>query len=234
MITLRLSQERGIADFGWLDSRHTFSFGHYYDPNFMGFSSLRVINEDKVIPSKGFATHGHREMEIISYVLDGALKHQDTMGNSSIIRPGDVQRMSAGTGIRHSEYNASDSDPVHLLQIWILPDTIGLEPSYEEKHFLREHKQGKLRLIGSGNGRDGSITIHQDVDLYATILRDGEGVEHPLTKDRKGWIQVVRGSVQLGNYQLYAGDGAAISEEGSISLTGLSDETEVLLFDLTS
>ncbi|ACK67527.1 Pirin domain protein [Rippkaea orientalis PCC 8801] len=234
MITLRPAQERGIANFGWLDSRHTFSFGHYYDPNYMGFSSLRVINEDKVIPSKGFPPHGHREMEIITYIINGALEHKDSVGNTSIIRPGDVQRMSAGTGIQHSEYNASKSEPVHLLQIWILPDTQGLNPSYEEKHFSTAEKQGKLKLIGSRNGRETSVTIHQDVDLYASILRDGETVEHSLVNNRKAWIQVVKGSLQLENYQLYAGDGVAISSEKSIALTALSDESELLLFDLGS
>ncbi|HAC63333.1 MAG TPA: quercetin 2,3-dioxygenase [Cyanothece sp. UBA12306] len=232
MINLRRSQERGLVDFGWLDSRHTFSFGHYYDPNFMGFSSLRVINEDKVIPGKGFATHGHHEMEIITYIIDGALEHQDSSGNRSIIRPGDVQRMSAGTGIKHSEYNASESAPVHLLQIWILPDTPGLEPSYEEKHFSTQDKQGKLKLIGSKNGRDGSVTIHQDVDLYSSILSNGETVKHSLNNERKAWIQVVQGSVQLENYQLYIGDGVAISDEPSLSLTGISDKSEILLLDL--
>ncbi|MDJ0620702.1 MAG: pirin family protein [Calothrix sp. MO_192.B10] len=234
MITIRHSQARGIANFGWLDSRHTFSFGNYYDPNHMGFASLRVINEDKVQPAKGFATHGHRDMEIISYVLDGALQHKDNIGNGSVIRPGDVQRMSAGTGILHSEFNSSDSDPVHFLQIWILPNQNGLEPSYEQKTFSSQEKQNQLRLVGSQDGRQGSVTIHQDVDLYSTLIKNGEQVTHNLKSDRYGWVQVARGSVELNGQQLYAGDGAAISQEDQITLQGMADTAEVLLFDMAA
>ena len=178
MLAIRHSQDRGLANFGWLDSRHTFSFGHYHDPNFMGFGPLRVINEDRVQPGRGFDTHGHRDMEIISYVLDGALEHKDSMGNGSVIRPGDVQRMSAGTGVRHSEFNASETEPVHFLQIWILPEKQGLEPGYEQRHFAADEKRGQLRLVGSRDGREGAVTIHQDSDLYATLLGEGDTVDH--------------------------------------------------------
>ena len=184
MITIRPAQARGAVNVGWLDSRHTFSFGEYYDPSHMGFATLRVINEDKVIPGKGFPTHGHRDMEIITYVLAGALEHKDSIGTGSIIRPGDVQRMSAGTGIRHSEFNASSTEPVHFLQIWMLPDQTGIEPSYEQKTFAEAERRGNLRLVGSRDGRDGSITIHQNVDLYATVLEEGETVSHVLAEGR--------------------------------------------------
>ncbi|BAZ20389.1 Pirin domain protein [Kalymmatonema gypsitolerans NIES-4073] len=234
MMIVRPAQERGAANFGWLDSRHTFSFGNYYDPNYMGFANLRVINEDKVNPAKGFATHGHRDMEIISYVLEGALEHKDSIGTGSVIRPGDVQRMSAGTGIMHSEYNHSDTDPVHFLQIWILPDKKGIEPSYEQKTFTQEEKSGTLRLVGSRDGRGGSITIHQDVDLYATLLKDGEEVSHPLANGRVAWLQVVRGAVELNHQSLTAGDGAAISQEENMTLRGASSDAEVLLFDMAA
>ena len=234
MMLIRPAQERGAANFGWLDSRHTFSFGNYYDPNYMGFANLRVINEDKVNPAKGFGTHGHRDMEIISYVLQGALEHKDSIGTGSVIRPGDVQRMSAGTGIMHSEYNHSDTDPVHFLQIWILPDKKGIEPSYEQKTFTQEEKSGTLRLVGSRDGREGSITIHQDVDLYATLLKDGEAVSHPLANKRVAWVQVVRGAVQLNHQSLTAGDGAAISQAEHITLRGASIDAEVLLFDMAA
>jgi redox-sensitive bicupin YhaK (pirin superfamily) len=220
-----------MANFGWLDSRHTFSFGQYYDPKYMGFGPLRVINEDRVTPGQGFGTHGHSDMEIISYVLDGALEHQDSMGNGSVIRPGDVQRMSAGTGVRHSEYNASKTDPVHFLQIWILPEQDGIEPSYEQKYFSAEDKRGRLRLIGSRDGREGSVTIHQDADLYASVLADGETVRHELAAGRKGWVQVARGSVTVNGEQVRAGDGVALEGPSLVELTGTSD-TEVLLFDM--
>ncbi|MEJ2258146.1 MAG: pirin family protein, partial [Woeseiaceae bacterium] len=197
MLAIRAANERGKASFGWLDSRHTFSFGHYYDPQFMGFGPLRVINEDRVRPGEGFATHGHRDMEIISYVLDGALEHKDSLGTGSIIRPGDVQRMTAGTGVHHSEYNASATDPVHFLQIWILPERDGLEPGYEQKAFPAEEKLGRLRLVGSRDGRDGSVTIHQDVDLYAALLGAGDEIAHRFAEGRYGWLQVARGSVRL-------------------------------------
>lgn len=232
MITIRPTQERGAANFGWLDTRHTFSFGNYYDSNYLGFASLRVINEDKVQPGKGFATHSHRDMEIITYVLDGALEHKDSLGNGSIMRPGDVQRMSAGTGIQHSEFNPSPTDPVHLLQIWILPEQTGIKPSYEQKYFAAAEKRGKLRLIGSHDGREGSVTIHQGVDLYATQLASGEQVSYSLAEGRNAWIQVARGSVQFNGGELKAGDGAAISQQVGITLKGTSAVAEVLLFDM--
>ena len=231
MFAMRRAQERGHANHGWLNSYHTFSFGDYYDPQHMGFSNLRVINDDTVSPSGGFGTHGHRDMEIISYVLDGALEHKDSMGNGSVIRPGDVQRMSAGTGVTHSEFNASESEPVHFLQMWVLPEKDGLKPSYEQKTFSEEEKRGRLRLIGSRDGRDGSVTIHQNVDLYATLLGEGDSVSHELAKGRKGWIQVARGSVVLNDKQLYPGDGVAIEGPTAITLTS-SSEAEVLLFDM--
>ncbi|MGD8977736.1 MAG: pirin family protein [Gammaproteobacteria bacterium] len=231
MLAIRHAEERGLANFGWLNSRHTFSFGNYYDPQFMGFGPLRVINEDRVQPGRGFDTHGHRDMEIISYVLDGALEHKDSMGNGSIIRPGDVQRMSAGTGVRHSEFNASDSDPVHFLQIWVLPEKDGMAPGYEQKNFSEREKRGRLRLVGSRDGRDGSVTIHQDVDLYATILADGDRVSHELADGRKAWIQLARGSAALNDQPLDPGDGVAVEGPSAITLTGSSD-AEVLLFDM--
>ena len=234
MITLRPASDRGAANFGWLDSRHTFSFGNYYDPNHMGFGPLRVINEDKVIPSKGFGTHGHRDMEIITYVLSGSLAHKDNIGNGSTMRPGDVQRMSAGTGILHSEFNDSDTDPVHLLQIWIMPAANGIEPSYEQTYFAPDTKRNQLRLIGSHDGREGSVTIHQDVNLYAAQLAADATVTHELPQNRIAWVQVARGSLSLNGYILTAGDGAAISPEAALTLTGNSDDSEVLLFDMVA
>ena len=231
MITVRPKSERGVANFGWLDSRHTFSFGHYYDPRHMGFASLRVINEDKVIPAKGFGTHGHQDMEIISYVLEGELAHKDSMGNGSVIRPGDVQRMSAGTGVRHSEFNASDFNPVHFLQIWILPEQRGLQPSYEEKHFDRESRQG-LTLIGSRSGRNNSITIHQDVDFYLASLNQSDRLTYQIDADRAVWLQVTKGEVKLNQKLLQAGDGAAIIDEAEVAIAGNSSEGEILLFDM--
>ena len=233
MQTIRHASERGTANFGWLDSKHTFSFGHYYDPEHMGFGPLRVINEDRVTPGQGFATHGHSDMEIISYVLDGALEHKDSLGTGSVIRPGDVQRMTAGTGVRHSEYNASDTDPVHFLQIWILPEKNGLEPSYEQTSFPAEEKRGRLRLVGSRDGREGSVTIHQDVDLYSTLLGAGDEVRHTLAAGRKGWVQIARGSAELNGERLAPGDGVAVDGPSDIVLTGLSD-AEILLFDMTA
>lgn len=232
MITIRSASARGNANFGWLDSRHTFSFGNYYDPAHMGFSSLRVINEDKVAPGQGFPTHSHRDMEIISYVLDGALEHKDSIGTGSVIRPGDVQRMSAGTGISHSEYNASNENPVHFLQIWVLPDKQGIEPGYEQTYFSPEEKQGKLRLVGSRNGRDGSITIHQDVNLYAARLTASEQVNYTMQTDRAVWIQVVRGSIDLSDHLLSAGDGAAVTAAETLTIKGQADDAEILLFDM--
>ncbi len=235
MITIRPAGDRGRASFGWLDSRHSFSFGHYYDPAHMGFGPLRVINEDRVRPGQGFGRHGHSDMEIISYVLDGALEHKDSIGTGSIIRPGDVQRMSAGTGVEHSEYNASPTDPVHFLQIWILPEEDGLEPGYEQKSFGTSEKRGQLRLVGSRDGRDGSVTIHQDVDLYAALLADGESVSHALLPGRRGWLQVARGDVELNGQALAAGDGAAIAsatgEPLALDIAGRED-AEILLFDM--
>lgn len=233
MITLRPAQERGTANFGWLDSRHSFSFGNYYDPNHMGFASLRVINEDKVTPSQGFGTHGHRDMEIVSYVLSGALEHKDSLGTGSIIRPGDVQRMSAGTGIRHSEFNASQTEPVHFLQIWIMPETGGLAPSYEQTHFTEDDKRRQLRLVGSRDGRDGSVTIHQDVNLYGALLEAGDQVTHTLEPGRAAWLQVVRGTVTLNGHSLTAGDGAAIANEPQLLLQ-TDDTAELLLFDMAA
>lgn len=234
MITIRPQDRRGVANFGWLDSRHSFSFGHYYDPNHMGFASLRVINEDKVIPGKGFGTHGHQDMEIISYVLSGELEHRDSMGNGSVIRPGDVQRMTAGTGVRHSEFNASDTNPVHFLQIWIMPEERGLKPSYEEKNFSSEIKPGELTLVGSRDGRDNSVTIHQDANLYLGSLGKGDRLTHQIKDNRVVWLQVTKGEVKLNEQLLQAGDGAAIADESEIVIAGSSSESEILLFDLNS
>ena len=231
MIAIRHAEDRGLANLGWLNSHHTFSFGHYYDPKHMGFGPLRVINEDRVQPGQGFDTHGHQDMEIITYVLEGALEHKDSIGTGSVIRPGEVQRMSAGTGIRHSEFNHSDSELVHLLQIWILPEKEGMEPSYEQKVFPDEEKRGRLRLVGSRDGRDSSVTIHQDVNLYATLLTDTQEVTHELAADRKGWVQVARGTAKVNDEQLYPGDGVAIDGPRAITLAGTSD-TEILLFDM--
>lgn len=231
MFAIRQSGDRGLANFGWLNSRHTFSFGHYYDPRFMGFGPLRVINEDRVKPAQGFDTHGHSDMEIISYVLDGALEHKDSMGNGSIIKPGDVQRMSAGSGVRHSEFNASKEDPVHFLQIWILPEEDGIEPSYEQKMFTADDKRGVLKLVGSRDGRDGSVTIHRDVDLYASVLAADDVVTHELAASRKGWLQVARGNVEFNGEALTPGDGVAIEGAASIEIRGV-DDAEVLLFDM--
>lgn len=230
-ITIRPSNARGHENHGWLDSFHTFSFAHYHDPNHMGFGPLRVINEDRVEPGMGFGTHGHSDMEIISYVLDGALEHKDSLGTGSVIFPGDVQRMSAGTGIRHSEFNHSEQERVHFLQIWIMPERKGLAPSYEEKNFSDDDKRARLRLIGSRDGRDGSVTIHRDVDLYATILKAGDAVTHELPSGRGAWIQVARGSVKLNGETLKAGDGASVATAVTLTLEGV-DEAEVLLFDM--
>ena len=232
MITVRPAQARGKANFGWLDSKHTFSFGNYYDPNHMGVASLRVINEDRVQPGKGFGTHSHRDMEIISYVLEGELEHKDSIGNGSVIRPGDVQRMSAGTGIAHSEFNASSTKPVHFLQIWILPDQKGIQPSYEQKHFSLDEKQGRLRLVASPDGRDNSVTIHQDANLYVAALNNGARVNHSTDNNRSLWLQIARGSAEINGQTLQVGDGAAITQETDIELAATTDDTEILLFDL--
>lgn len=231
MIRIRRSDERGRADHGWLDSRHTFSFADYYDPEHMGFRTLRVINEDRVRAGAGFGTHGHRDMEIVSYVLSGSLAHKDSLGNGSVLTAGDVQRMTAGTGVRHSEMNPSLEEPVHFLQIWIVPEREGLEPGYEEVHVSESEKRGRLRLIASGRSGDGALKIHQDVDLYAGVLEPGERVELALKAGRHAWIQVVRGDLSLGGEQLEAGDGAALSEEEAVRLTAKS-EAELLVFDL--
>ncbi len=231
-MVLRKSEERGRANFGWLDSKHSFSFGQYHDPDHMGFGPLRVINEDRVAPGGGFPPHPHRDMEIISYVLAGGLEHKDSLGTGSVIRPGDVQRMSAGTGIRHSEFNASKTLPAHFLQIWIIPEQTGMAPSYEQKRFSVADKRGRLRLIGSRDGRDGSVTIHQDVDLYAAVLDDGEATTFELRPGRLGWVQVAAGGVTLNGEPLRTGDGVALEASGTLTLTATSD-AEVLVFDMT-
>jgi redox-sensitive bicupin YhaK (pirin superfamily) len=232
MIDIRRAEERGTANFGWLDSRHTFSFGDYYDAKQMGFGPLRVINEDRVSPGQGFGTHGHKDMEIISYVLEGALEHKDSIGTGSVIRPGDVQVMSAGTGIRHSEFNHSNTEPVHFLQIWVVPDREGIAPRYEQKTFPDVDKRRKLRLVGSSDGRDGSVVVHQDVRLFAALLNSGEQVTHALQSGRRGWLQIVRGTVTMNGHDLAAGDGAAVTGEPALTVTAKVDATEILLFDL--
>jgi quercetin 2,3-dioxygenase len=232
MLEIRRSSERGIANFGWLDSRHTFSFGEYHDPAHMGFGPLRVINEDRVSPGKGFGTHGHRDMEIISYVLEGALEHKDSIGTGSVIRPGDVQVMSAGTGIRHSEFNHSKTEPVHFLQIWVIPERDGIAPRYEQKAFPDTEKRGRLRLVGSSDGREGSVVIHQDVELRAGVLDATEQLTHALRPGRNAWLQVVRGSVEVNGQALDSGDGAAVSGEPGLTIAAGADGAEVLVFDL--
>jgi len=231
MFQIRRAAERGHFNHGWLDTYHTFSFADYYNPRFMGFRDLRVINEDKVEPGQGFGTHGHRDMEIITYVLEGALAHKDSMGNGSAIRPGDVQRMSAGTGVTHSEFNHSPEEWVHLLQIWILPKKTGQTPSYEQKNFPPESMQDRWRLVASPDGRDGSVTVHQDVDLWAARLSQGTELQMKLKSGRHAWLQVARGAVQSQDEKLSQGDGVAISDEKELSVRGLED-AEVLLFDL--
>jgi redox-sensitive bicupin YhaK (pirin superfamily) len=231
MITLRRAEERGHADHGWLDSYHTFSFADYYDPREMGFGPLRVINEDRVQPGLGFGTHGHRDMEIISYVLEGALEHKDSLGTGSVIEPGDVQRMSAGTGVLHSEYNPSPRDPVHFLQIWIEPDRRGVRPSYEQKRFGVEEKKGRLRLVASPDGADGSVTIHQNARVYASVLDAGDTIAHALQAGHKGYVHVARGAVEVNGQRLSAGDGAKISGESELRF-GNGQQAELLLFDM--
>ena len=230
MLTLRPSQERGHADHGWLNTYHTFSFANYYDPEHMGFSVLRVINEDRVAPGQGFGAHGHADMEIISIVLDGALEHQDSMGNKAQIRPGEVQRMSAGTGVRHAEYNPQPMAPVHFFQIWIEPNERGVTPSYEQKAFSEAEKLNRLRLVASPDGRDGSVTIHQDAYLYQTILRDGGRVAHPLEGGRRAYVHVARGEAVLNGKRLGTGD-ARVESEAELRLESPST-AEVLVFDL--
>lgn len=231
MITLRPSNERGHANHGWLDSYHTFSFANYYDPEHMGFRALRVINEDRVAPGRGFGTHPHRDMEIISYVLSGSVAHKDSMGNAATIQTGEVQRITAGTGIAHSEFNPSDADPVHFLQIWILPDTPGLTPSYDEKVFSTADKQGHWRQVASHNPVEGAVHINQDVDIYATVLTTGDRQPFTFRPGRYGWVQVASGKISLNGHSLEAGDGAAISDETLLDIQAHSD-AEVLLFDL--
>lgn len=231
MIEIRKADARGHADHGWLDTRHTFSFADYYDPAFVGFGPLRVINEDRVAPGQGFGAHSHRDMEIISYVLEGALEHRDSLGNGSVIRPGDVQRMSAGTGVRHSEFNASETELVHFLQIWILPERPGGEPGYEQKHFSEDARRDRLCLIGSREGREESVVIQRDVDLCSSLLSKGRAIEHRPAADRMLWIQVARGAVAVNGERLEAGDGAALVDEPAIELRGL-ENSEFLLFDM--
>lgn len=231
MITVRKSEDRGHFDLGWLDTYHTFSFDQYYDPAHTHFRSLRVINEDRVEPGHGFPTHSHRDMEIITYILSGALEHRDSMGNGSVIRPGDVQRMSAGTGVSHSEANPSDTEQVHLLQIWILPQVHGLSPSYEEKHFSDEKRRGRLRLIASSDGQKGSVKIHQDARLYATVLDAGQTVVQALAENRYAWLQIARGTIRLNQVELKQGDGAAVGGERELTIDA-HDQAEILLFDL--
>ena len=231
MIIVRKAEERGHFNHGWLNTYHTFSFDQYYDPRFMGFRSLRVINEDFVEAGRGFPTHGHRDMEIVTYILNGALQHRDSMGSGSIIRRGDAQRMSAGTGVTHSESNPSKDEPVHLLQIWILPERTGREPEYEEKKFSDEEKRNKLRLIVSPDAADGSVLIHQDAKIFASILDKGQTVTHPIQNGRHAWLQVAAGTVELNGTPLKHGDGAAVSEESELKVTA-NEPAEVLLFDL--
>jgi redox-sensitive bicupin YhaK (pirin superfamily) len=231
MIVVRKAGDRGRFDFGWLDTRHTFSFADYHDPDHMGFRQLRVINEDRVTPGSGFPTHSHRDMEILSYVLEGALEHQDSMGHRETLRPGEVQRMTAGRGVTHSEYNPSRDQPLHFLQIWIMPGRRGLEPGYEQKVFPADERNGKLRLVASPDGRDGSLTINQDVGVHATLLDAGQEVVHRLAPGRHAWIQVARGALEANGQRLEAGDGAAVSGEDAVRLKADSP-AEALLFDL--
>ena len=231
MIAIRPSEARGHAHHGWLDTRHTFSFADYHDPAHMGFRALRVINEDRVTPGQGFGTHGHRDMEILSYVLSGRLAHRDSLGTGSVILPGEVQRMTAGTGVRHSEENPSPTEPVHFLQIWVLPERPGLAPGYEQRAFPEAERRGKLRLVASPDGRDGSVTVHQDVRVHAGLLASGDAAELALAPGRHAWVQVARGRVRVNGVPLAAGDGAALSEEGAVRVEGVED-AEVLAFDL--
>jgi redox-sensitive bicupin YhaK (pirin superfamily) len=231
MLQVRKSEERGNANHGWLQSKHTFSFGSYHDPAHSGFGPLLVINEDRVAPGQGFGTHGHRDMEIISYVLEGALEHKDSLGTGSVLHYGDVQRMSAGSGVRHSEFNGSRDEQVHFLQIWIEPNVTGIPPSYEEKHFDADSKRGQLRLIASSDGREGSVLIHQDASVYATILNQDERAELALAPGRSAYVHVVRGRITVNGTALGGGDALKISGESSVTLT-LPEATEVLVFDL--
>jgi redox-sensitive bicupin YhaK (pirin superfamily) len=231
MLQIRHSEQRGAANHGWLNSHHSFSFGSYHDPLHMGFGPLLVINEDRVTPGQGFGTHGHRDMEIISYVLDGALEHKDSMGTGSVLHYGDVQRMSAGSGVRHSEFNHSATDGLHFLQIWIQPNVTAIAPSYEEKHFTPQSKRGKLRLIASSDGRQGSVLIHQDAAIYASILHEGEQAEHALDEGRNAYVHLIRGSLVVNGTALKAGDALKLTQEAAVTLTQ-AHEAEVLVFDL--
>lgn len=230
-LVLRKAADRGHVDHGWLQSAHSFSFASYQDPQHMGYRSLRVINDDHVAAGKGFGTHSHQNMEIVTYVLEGALEHKDSLGNGTVMRPGDVQRMTAGTGVSHSEFNPSAAEGVHLLQIWIIPNQIGLEPSYEQRFFEKADRQNQLRLIASPDGREGSVVVHQDVNLYAALLSAGEQVEWAVGANRHFWIQVARGSVQVNGTRLETGDGAAIEQTYALTITG-QDAAEILMFDL--
>lgn len=233
MIQLRRANERGHADHGWLDSYHTFSFADYYDPRHMGFRSLRVINDDRVQPGRGFGKHPHRDMEIISYVLEGSLEHKDSLGTGSVIRPGDVQRMSAGTGITHSEFNPSSTEPVHFLQIWLIPNQMGLAPSYEQRHFSEASRNGVLKVVASPDGRDGSVTVRSDVILMAGLFRERRSATYTLPTGRHAWIQVARGKVLINGYTLNAGDSMSMAEEEEVTVQGIDVAPgEVLLFDL--
>ena len=231
MITIRPASERGQGQYGWLDTRHTFSFNNYHDPRHMSFRALRVMNEDWIAPGQGFGTHGHRDMEIVTYVLEGALAHKDSLGNGSVLHPGEFQRMTAGTGIEHSEFNPSDREPVHLYQIWLFPERRGLAPSYDQRAFADPERQGKLRVVASPDGRDGSLTIHQDAEVFLTTLDVGDQVTHELAPGRHAWIQVLRGAVRLDDVALSAGDGAAVSGQSLVSLSA-AQPAEVMLFDL--
>ncbi len=231
MLSIRKAEERGHEDHGWLDTSHTFSFAEYHDPDLMGFGALRVINDDRVAPGGGFPPHSHRDMEIITYVLEGALRHQDSIGNGSVIKPGEIQRMSAGTGVTHSEYNASKKEPVHFLQIWILPERAGLPPAYEQKYFSDQEKRGRLRLVASPDGADGSVRIQQDARVFAALLEPGKPVSYAFDKNRLGWLHLARGSAEANGTPLQAGDGVGISDGEKLSITS-KDWGELLLFDL--
>ncbi|MEM6438718.1 MAG: pirin family protein [Pseudomonadota bacterium] len=231
MQTIRPSQARGRADFGWLASRHSFSFGQYFDAEHMGFGPLRVINEDRVGPGAGFGAHGHADMEILSIVLDGALEHKDSMGENAVIRPGDVQRMTAGTGVQHSEYNASETDPVHFLQVWIIPEAQGLAPGYEQVSIPTETRRGRLTLLGSRDARGGSVRIHRDVDLYGSVLSEGDALTHAVAPGRGAWVQVIRGEMRVNDDAIGAGDGLAAVDEPELRIEA-DAETEFLLFDM--
>jgi len=232
MITVRPAAERGETQIDWLDSKHSFSFAEYYDPSNMGFRALRVINDDRIAAGAGFPTHGHRDMEILTYVLDGALEHRDSLGTGSVIRPGDVQIMSAGTGIRHSEFNPSESEALRLLQIWMIPERGGLKPRYDQKAFSAAERNGRLRLVGSRDGRDGGVTIYQDIDLYVASLDKGQAVTHAIRPDRHVWIQMARGKASVNGKPVAEGDGVAITDEANVEIVGV-DGAELLLFDLS-